>query len=64
MTGQMLLDFLLKQSEESLAMDLSLLDEFKGEFFTVERVYLHDEKDKQYGNILDQDSIVLTIDTQ
>lgn len=60
MTGRELLDFLLKQSNESLSMDISLFDNESEEFFHVDNVYIHDENSED-GNVLDNGTIVLEI---
>lgn len=60
MTGRELLDFLLKQSNESLSMDISLFDNESEEFFHIDSVHIHDE-DSERGDVLDNGTIVLEI---
>lgn len=59
MTGRELLDFLLKQNNESLSLDISVLNNENGEFFHIDRVYIHDENNEKNGDVLDNESIVL-----
>ena len=58
MTGRELIDFLLKQSNESLSLDISVLNNENGEFFHIDRVYIHDENNEKNGDVLDNESIV------
>lgn len=60
MTGRELLDFLLKQSDESLSLDISLFDNEWGVFLHIDNVYTHNENGED-GSILNNGTIVLEV---
>lgn len=61
MTGRNLLYFLATQSAEILDREISCFNNETEEFVPVESVYLHDENDEEFGDVLDHNSIVIEL---
>lgn len=60
MTGRELLDFLLKQSNESLSMDISVFDNEYGLFLHIDNIYIYNENDES-SDALSNGTIILGV---